>query len=340
MSGTARFTAGSSWSLGNPVAPGAARANDLTWYYLLSDTPAGNMCAGELVILSPATTVTVDSLATSDNRPALSGTVSDPAAAVTVSVNGHTYTSAVNHGDGTWTLADDAIAGALADGTYDVTATASVGGQVVATDETTNELVIAGGAVSVSLVKTRDASEVSGTTSGKGFFTVTRAGGDLTQDLEVYYAIDGASTATNGDDFAELTGTVTIAAGQTAATIDVLVVADGLAEPAETLSLTLSGDEGYDLGAASATMTIADNSPTVSIAKTRNASEANGTTTGKGVFTVTRAGGDFTQDLVVYYSIADSSTAASGADFAELTGVVVIAAGHATATIDVLAVND
>ncbi len=58
-----------------------------------------------------------------------------------MSVDGTLYT-ATNNQDGTWTLADNAINPALADGVYDVqvTATDSVGN--VGTDTTTNELTI------------------------------------------------------------------------------------------------------------------------------------------------------------------------------------------------------
>ena len=63
--------------------------------------------------------MTVLGLTTADNTPALTGTVSDPSATVQVTVNGTTY-AATNNGDGTWTLADNTIAPALADGTYDV----------------------------------------------------------------------------------------------------------------------------------------------------------------------------------------------------------------------------
>ncbi len=71
--------------------------------------------------------IAVDPLTTNDSSPALSGTVSDPTAAVAVSVAGNTYT-AVNNGDGTWTLADDAIS-TLPDGEYDVIAQATSSGQ-------------------------------------------------------------------------------------------------------------------------------------------------------------------------------------------------------------------
>ena len=63
---------------------------------------------------------------TNDNRPELTGTVvdNDTSAVINVTVNGVTYV-ATNNGDGTWTLADDTIAAALADGIYEVAVTAT-----------------------------------------------------------------------------------------------------------------------------------------------------------------------------------------------------------------------
>ncbi len=92
-------------------------------------------------------TVTVDPLTTTDTTPELTGTVSDPAAAVQVTVDGNTY-SATNNGDGTWTLADDAISPALALGTYDVMVEADIGGAPVS-DGTVNELEIVAPVVEV-----------------------------------------------------------------------------------------------------------------------------------------------------------------------------------------------
>ena len=85
--------------------------------------------------------VTVTTLTTNDPTPALTGTVDDLAAAIQITVAGNAYT-VTNQGDGTWTLADDTITTALADGTYDVqvTATDTVGN--IGTDATTDELTI------------------------------------------------------------------------------------------------------------------------------------------------------------------------------------------------------
>ena len=67
--------------------------------------------------------VTVDRLLTVDRQPPLSGTLDDPAATVQVTVDGNAYI-AVNDGDRTWTLPDDTILPALADGVYEVVAVA------------------------------------------------------------------------------------------------------------------------------------------------------------------------------------------------------------------------
>ncbi|MEP4534175.1 MAG: Ig-like domain-containing protein [Cyclobacteriaceae bacterium] len=73
--------------------------------------------------------VTIDTLYTNDQTPTLTGTIDDPDATISVTVNevGH---AATNNGDGTWTLADNTLT-ALTEGEYETT--------VVATDEFDNE---------------------------------------------------------------------------------------------------------------------------------------------------------------------------------------------------------
>jgi hypothetical protein len=88
-----------------------------------------------------APVITVNFLTTSDRTPQLTGTVDDPTATIQVTVNGNTYT-ATNNGNGTWTLADNAITPGLAIATYNVTATATDGSGNAGTDGTTNELRI------------------------------------------------------------------------------------------------------------------------------------------------------------------------------------------------------
>jgi hypothetical protein len=90
-----------------------------------------------------------------------------------------------------------------------------------------------------------------------GTFTVTRTG-STTASLVVFYTVTG--TATNGTDYTTLAGSVTIAPGQSSATISVGPIDDTDVEGAETVILTLVAASGYSVGTpGSATVTIADN---------------------------------------------------------------------------------
>jgi hypothetical protein len=150
-----------------------------------------------------------------------------------------------------------------------------------------------------------------------------------------------SGTASPGDDYVALAGTLTIPAGQSSATIDVTVLDDLLIEGGETVVVTLtqitSGDArlAIDPAAGAATMTIDDDDTgLVSIAADGDASEFGPTS---GAFLVTQSGiADV--DTVVSYSV--SGTAASGSDFMALSGTVTIPAGQTSATIVVQAIDD
>ena len=90
--------------------------------------------------VAPPFTVGVNAESTNNPSPALSGTVSDPNASVTVRVNG-SYYAATNNGDGTWSLPQGDIS-ALGTGTYDVVTTGVNTSGVVAFDPTVNELSV------------------------------------------------------------------------------------------------------------------------------------------------------------------------------------------------------
>jgi hypothetical protein len=75
-----------------------------------------------------------------------------------------------------------------------------------------------------------------------------------------YATADG--TATAGDDYTAVSGTLKIPAGQTTATITVPVIGDDAAEPDEGFSLTIDFPDGADLGRATATGTIVDDDST------------------------------------------------------------------------------
>ena len=96
--------------------------------------------SNELTIDITDPVVTITSRQTNDQTPSLAGTVDDTTATVNVNVNGSNY-AATNNGDGTWTLADNAIS-TLPAATYSVTVTATDAATNVGTDSTIDELII------------------------------------------------------------------------------------------------------------------------------------------------------------------------------------------------------
>ena len=121
--------------------------------------PGTDATTNELVIEDTAPVVTIDALTTNDTTPQLTGTVDDPTATIEVTVDGNLY-AATNNADGTWTLADNAIAPPLSEGTYDVAVSADNG--VIGTDSTTDELVIdlTGPSVTVNPLTTIDTTPI------------------------------------------------------------------------------------------------------------------------------------------------------------------------------------
>ncbi|NIV48795.1 MAG: hypothetical protein GWN46_19260, partial [Gammaproteobacteria bacterium] len=137
----------------------------------------------------------------------------------------------------------------------------------------------------VSIAATTAASEPA--TNGQ--FTVTMSNPSST-DTTVSYTVGGTATPGAGGDYATLSGTVTILAGATTATIDVTVLDDLLDEPVETVVVTLTGitagdaDIAVDGANATATVNISDddNTPVVTAGQVFSVSEdaLNGTSLG------------------------------------------------------------
>jgi hypothetical protein len=90
--------------------------------------------------------VTVDALTTWDTTPPLTGTISDPDAAVEVTVDGWDYWNyaAQNNRDGTWTLPDNKISPPLTLGVHQVVAFATDGAGNVGFDAAIDKLFITG----------------------------------------------------------------------------------------------------------------------------------------------------------------------------------------------------
>ena len=79
--------------------------------------------------------------------------------------------------------------------------------------------------------------------------------------LDIAYAVTGTATAGSGNDFTiQGSGTLSVAAGATTATIPVAIIDDSTDDDAETVVLTLSSGTGYTLGGTAVhTLTITDN---------------------------------------------------------------------------------
>jgi SdrD B-like domain/Calx-beta domain/Metallo-peptidase family M12B Reprolysin-like len=113
-----------------------------------------------------------------------------------------------------------------------------------------------GNPVIVSVTAIDSAAAEAG--SDPGTFRISRTG-SISGAFTVNYTVGGS--ATNGSDYNNIFGSATIAAGQSYIDITVTPVNDNLAEPAETVTLTLVDGTTYDLGTSdtTATVTITDN---------------------------------------------------------------------------------
>jgi hypothetical protein len=229
---------------------------------------AGNVgndaTVGELTVDTTAPTVTVDSLTTNDTTPQLTGTVDDPTATITVTVNATPY-AATNNGDGTWTLADNTIVG-LGEGTYHVVAHAEDSAGNAANDPSELELTIDTTAptVTVDSLLTNDTTpQLTGTVDD------TTATVEVTVDGQVLAATNnGDGTWTLADDalaaLAEGTydvqATATDAAGNTGSDATVAELDVDTTAPAVTINPLTTADSTPAL-----TGTVDDNGATIEV---------------------------------------------------------------------------
>jgi len=118
-----------------------------------------------------------------------------------------------------------------------------------------------------------------------GSFNITRSG-NLDLPLTVYYLVSGTATASGpGQDFQTLSGSVVIPADQPTATVLVTPIQDSVNEGEETVVVTLTSSDLYNIGIPN-TVTIAiqdDERNTVTVASSGSVGEG-----GAGSFTLTR----------------------------------------------------
>jgi len=177
-----------------------------------------------------------------------------------------------------------------------------------------------------------------GTSAGEpatnGSFVVTLAAPAPSTGLTIRYTMGG--TAIAGNDYEALSGTASIPAGGTQATIPVTIIDDTLYEPNDTLVITLGQNPGYVIGTQnSATMTLGDNDVRTATVRLRaNAGEPNI----HGNFIVELNGPAPSTGLIVRYTIG--GTATPGADYQALTGELTIPAGGTSGLIPITVIDD
>jgi Calx-beta domain/Domain of unknown function DUF11 len=249
---------------------------------------------------------------------ALSGTVTIPAGSTTATI--------------TIPVINDAIVETNETVIVTLTAITSGPNTSVGTPNAATNTIADNDAATVTIANTTNGSETGPT---NGVMTLTQTAVSATNTV-IAYSVSG--TATPGSDYTALSGTVTIPAGSTTATISFPVVNDVLVEGSETVIVTLTGVTSglATLGATLvATNTIADNdAPSVTIANTTNGNEAGPV---NGVMTVSLNAVSLTNTVVAY---AVTGTATSGADYTALSGTITIAAGSLNNTITIPVIND
>ncbi|MBI3880604.1 MAG: hypothetical protein HY301_11155, partial [Verrucomicrobia bacterium] len=176
-----------------------------------------------------------------------------------------------------------------------------------------------------------------------GAFLVSRSDArGIYPALPVSYQISG--TASNGIDYSNLTGTVTIASNALSNFVFITAIEDGLFEGNETVTLTLTQTSTYGVnsGSASATITISDTTTTAGITAATNAVETNsasGIPGRVGAFFVTRTDTrNFYPAFEVRYLV--SGTASNGVDYSTINGIASFAAGSNRATVLIQTLED
>ncbi|MFZ8198846.1 BapA/Bap/LapF family large adhesin [Alteromonas portus] len=272
-----------------------------------------------------APVVAFNDLTTNDTTPALTGLVDDPTATVIVNINGADYT-ATNNGDGTWTLADDAVA-ALAEGSYTATVTATDPEGNVGTN--TGTVVIDTTAPAAPTVEAGNGTEITGIAEAGATVNVD-VDGDGTPDFTVIADGDGNWSVTPDTPLADgvvVTATATDEAGNTSGPASDTV--DAVA-PTVTINDVTTNDTTPAL-----TGTVDD--PTATVVVTIDGNDYTATNNGDGTWTLA-------DDVVATLAEGSYPTSVTATDNAGNTdtdtGTVVIDTTAPTVAINDLTTND
>lgn len=198
------------------------------------------------------------------------------------------------------------------------------------------QTVLDNAAASTPLVSIADATLIEGDSGSQIMTMVVSLSAVADHDVSVSYTtLNGLATA--GVDYQAQVGTITLAAGQTQAMIEVPVTGDRLVELTESFKVMLSSPIGATLGKSSATATIVDNDtdansgavPEISIEDMAMAEGDDGM--GHLHLTV-RLSKASTEIITVQYATVDG-TAKAGSDYAATSGTITFAPGQTEQTI-------
>jgi hypothetical protein len=210
----------------------------------------------------------------------------------------------------------------------------SPSGATLGTATATGTIVDDDAAPVVSVAATSVTEGNSGTAAAR--FTVASSAASGLAVTVTFATSDGTAHAPG--DYTASTGSVTIPAGSTSATVTVPVVGDVLYEKNENFSLTLSRPVNATLGTATATGTIVDDDP-VPVVSISDASQPEGDSgTSPMAFTVSMSALSGLP-VTATYTTANGSAFAPD-DYTAATGTVTVPAGSTSAVVDIAVVGD
>lgn len=190
----------------------------------------------------------------------------------------------------------------------------------------------------LSITKTTDGAEPS----TNGAFSISLPTNvTATEPITVNYTISG--TALNGTDYATLSGTIVLPAGQNSVPLPFTVTNDQIIEGTETVIATLNGGASASFsftGTGNATADIADDDNVPANQVLNIANTADGAEPGSnGAFRISLpAGTTAAEAITVNYTIG--GTATGGSDYATLSGAVIIPAGQNGVNVPVTVIDD
>ena len=179
-------------------------------------------------------------------------------------------------------------------------------------------------------------TDVEGPESAGSFAFAVELDAPSGKQITVRFATSDA-TATAGPDYGTTRGTLTFAAGETTATVEVPVVNDGIAESDETFEVTLSMPVNVTIADGSATGTIEDTG-TLSKLTVTSPPQAVEDVVGDLGFVLTLDPASAVVSTVEYAT--RGGTAAADADYTSTSGTLSFAAGATSGTIEVAVTAD